>query len=109
MIYDFDKLYLTIPERYKLFRLRFKRRVPKSYFKKYFDHLYQNDLIKSNPSDKLDSFNCPIPDGTYSLTMNYIRYCVFRRESYFRDLPNWIAILISTLSLIANIIISLIR
>lgn len=104
----FDDIHLLKSERRSLLSFLFRKKKRRENIE-CFESLYETyHFIKANHyADKFDGFNSPIPDGTYSLSTEYQRYRVYLREKRIRELPNWVAIVISLLSLVINAILAL--
>ena len=106
-MHDFDKIHLTIQERYKLFVTRCKKRVNESFLGDSIDYLTEIEFIQKNYYSKPDSIGNAVPDKTYSVTSNYIRYLVFRREKcLFAVLNSFITpIVVSVITSVITVLI----
>lgn len=98
---SYENIILTFKEKYLLFFLRFKHKAVDSYFNGSFYTLIEYQLIKRNYKSKRSESGASIPDGTYSLTDKYFRYCAYRRQKFF-DSKLWPLII----SVVASIITS---
>lgn len=77
---DYDKIILTHKERLILFKLRFTKRYKGDVRSTSLKHLFKYGLISPNyfPEQGLEGEF--IPDGTYSLTAEYKRLCIYERK-----------------------------
>lgn len=97
---DFSRIVLTRNERFLLFLLAFKKKMPGDVHSGGLYHLYLSDLIQVNYSDKRDRLNTPIPDGTFSLSDTGRRYKIYlRRERFHRYLTPITVSAITTIAL----------
>lgn len=94
---DFSKICLIWPERWRLFCMRIKRRVKERFLGRYLRRLYQLDFIAPNHTAEKDPLGAPIPDGTWSLTDTYRRYCVCLRREQLTG-PLWRALMTAVIS-----------
>lgn len=83
MVYDFEKITLSMKEKYKLFVTRMRKKSKAEYFGDSEYYLSDIKFIRQNSSGKTDIIGSSIPDGTYSVTSNYLRYLTYRREKIF--------------------------
>ena len=83
MDYDFEKITLSIKEKYKLFITRLKRKTTEKFLGDSKDYLLTIRFIKANHSDSRDELGARIPNGTYSVTWYYERYLIWRRNKVF--------------------------
>lgn len=91
---NFDKIILTHKERFLLFTLRIQKKRKKDILKPPYRQLHLHSLISPNYLPEHGPEGESIPDGTFSLTNNYKRYCIYRREQFFKGkLPVIIALL----------------
>lgn len=100
---SYENIILTFKEKYLLFFLRFKHKAVDSYFNGSFYTLIEYQLIKRNYKSKRSESGASIPDGTYSLTDKYFRYCAYRRQKFF-DSKLWPLIISVVASIITSII-----
>lgn len=100
---SYENIILTFKEKYLLFFLRFKHKAVDSYFNGSFYTLIEYQLIKRNYKSKGSESGASIPDGTYSLTDKYFRYCAYRRKKFF-DSKLWPLIISVVASIITSII-----
>lgn len=96
---NFEEIHLKLGEKTSLFSFHFRKRKQKERIKHFHQLYYEYHFLRQNHSGEVDAFNCPIPDGTYSVSDRYCRYKIWRRKQRFKSLPNWLAILISLVSL----------
>ena len=96
---DFDDINLLPAEKRSLFLFHFKKKRVEEKIKCFRSLYTEYHFIKANYTNRMDSFNQPIPDGTYSISVRYERYKVYLKRKRFESLPNWIAIAISLCSL----------
>ncbi len=90
---DFDKIYLTYKERLLLLNIKIRGKVVADIYSQPYRQLHKYDFIKRNYVYDVEHRE-DIFDGTVSLTMTYKRYCLYRREQFFRGkLPVIISIL----------------
>lgn len=80
---DYDKIILTHKERLILFKLRFTKRCEENVYSASLQKLYKYGLISLNYSAEKDNEGGRIPDGTYSLTDEYNRLCIYERKQRF--------------------------
>lgn len=99
---NFDNINLLPGEKFSLFLFNFKKKRIEEKIKHFHSLYYEYQFIDSNKSDSVDGFGAPIPDGTYSVSIKYLRYKVYLRRKRFESLPNWVAIVISLFSLIVT-------
>lgn len=91
---SYDKIVLTPWERFLLFTLRIQKRRKKDIWKMPYRQLHLYGLISPNYYPERGFEGESIPDGTFSLSSNYKRYCIYRREQFFKGkLPVIIALL----------------
>ena len=83
MVYDFEKITLSMKEKYKLFVTRMRKKSKAEYFGDSEYYLSDIKFIRQNSSGKTDIIGSSIPDGTFSVTSNYLRYLTYRREKFF--------------------------
>lgn len=81
--YDFTDINLKFSENFKLFCMRFKKKVSEHFLCRDLFPLTSIGFIKTNHLNKKNEIGKGIPDGTYSLTDKYIRYCIHRRHKFF--------------------------
>ena len=101
---DYEKITLLWPEHWRLFVMRFKRRVAAAFLGPYARHLCEIDFIKKNQGEERDALNVPVWDGTYSLYHQYRRWCAYRRYRFFTG-SVWPCILSGVVSLIVSLIV----
>lgn len=101
---DYENIHLMLKEKLSLFSFYFKRRKEEKKIKCYYTLYFEYKFIKQNYMDEPDEMGCPIFDGTYSISDNYRRYKIYLRKKRFEHLPNWIAIIISFISLSVSVI-----
>ena len=99
---DFTNLHLYLRERFKLFRLRFRKEAPREYFENSFQAFLREKLI-SNGQKWFDSK----PNPYYHLTDRYFRYCVYRREKFFSS-QTWSGIISGVVSVITSVVTTII-
>lgn len=87
-MYDFDKINLLFSERFKLFLMRFKRRVSLAFLGKHAEYLLQIAFIAANYSGHQNEIGEDLPDGTFSLTEKYRRYIVYRHHEILKTIGN---------------------
>lgn len=98
-MYNFEDIHLKFGEKASLFSFHFQKRKGKERIK-YFQTLYHEyEFLERNLGNEVNYFGHPLPDGTYSISDRYCRYKIWRRKQRFKSLPNWLAILISLISL----------
>ena len=101
----FDDIHLLKAEKHSLFSFRFKKKQHQEEIKCFESLYHKYRFIESNYyKDRADDFGFPVPDGTYSLSVEYLRYRVYLREKRFQSLPNWVAIAISLLAFLVSVI-----
>ena len=84
---NFDKILLTFREKLFLFSLRFRKRYKGNAYAAPCSKLCEYGLIAPNYKKTRGSEGEYIPDGTFSLTDTYWRYCIYsRRERFHRYL-----------------------
>ena len=103
----FDEIILTKGEKQSLRSFLWKPKQSLNEIKHFHSLYYDYRFIKDNYLKERDEFNHPIPSGTYSLSDRYERFKIYRREKRLQSLPNWLAILISLISLIITTLMSL--
>lgn len=103
-MYKFEEINLTINEKLCLFSFYFKRKQKEEQIKYFHQLYYEYDFLEANLTDTKDSFGSFISDGTYSTNDRYIRFKIYRRRIRFQSLPNWVAIMISLISLALNVL-----
>ena len=81
--YDFSNINLTISENFKLFCMRFKKKVTEHFLGDSCFYLLSIGFVKANHLSTKNSIGSHDPDGTFSLTEKYKRYCVYRRHKFF--------------------------
>lgn len=91
---DFDNVYLRHRERRLLRIMRLKKKVTPKFDVSVLVSEYK--LIVPNYSGKKNSIGEPLPDGTYSISDNGIRFLIFRRQSLFRRLVTPITVSVLT-------------
>lgn len=102
---DIKEIVLNKDERRSLFTFHFKKNQHRDEIK-CFHRLYCDyGFLTENLLDKVDKFGINIGTDTYHLSEQYERYCIVQRWKILNSLPNWIAILISLISLILNILL----
>lgn len=74
---DVEHIYLTIFEKFFLFRLEMVGRLP---YSDKIKTLLELDLIAYDLTDKYDPFGAPIPLADVHLTEKYRRYKAYRRN-----------------------------
>ncbi|MDO4648987.1 MAG: hypothetical protein Q4B26_10090 [Eubacteriales bacterium] len=105
MAMKFEDIHLLKDEKKTLFSFRFRPVQMESEIK-CFESLYRRyEFIKPNFSEDDRETRCP--DGIYSISNQYLRYKIFLRKQRIHDLPNWIAITISLLSLALSVLVFL--
>lgn len=102
---DYSQIHLVSAERLRLFWLRVIRRARAKYFGRYLKNLLSIEFIAPNHSEDRDAFNAPIFDGTYSLTLTYYRWGVYRRDKFFLG-SVWPCILSGVVSLVVSLIVT---
>ena len=102
---DFSKIQLLWPERWRLFVMRFKKRVKETFLGRYCRRLYVLGFISPNRTGEQDSFGDWIKDGTWSLTDDYFRFCVYHRQRFF-DSAVWPSVVSAIVSLIVSYLVS---
>lgn len=106
---EFEKIILSRGEKRSLRSFYWKPKQTRDEIK-YFHALYHEyRFINDNYLKEQDPLGQFIPDDTYSLTERYEKYKIYRREKILYNIPNWFAVLISLLSLIASTIIGLMQ
>lgn len=104
---DFTGINLYIKERIKLFKMRFRKRVPGSFLEPSLRDLLNIKFIKSH-YNFVDTVKNDDPQETlYSLTDRYFRYCVYRRRKFF-DSKVWPLLISVIASIITSIITTLV-
>lgn len=89
-----NDIYLTAHEKWILFFMRFKK---KSAIKESDAYsLLKFRLIERNYLSETDELGCCIWDGTFSLTDEYIRFCIAKREDRFKRLVTPITVTVLT-------------
>lgn len=106
-MYDFDKIHLRFLERFKLFLMRFKKKVSLAFLGKQAEYLLLIKFIAANYSDCQNEIGENIPDGTFSLTDKYHRYLIYRRHELMKTIANSILFPI-IVSVIASVITSIV-
>lgn len=82
-IYDFSNINLKFTEKFKLFCMRFKKKVSEHFLGNDLMPLAALEFIRANHSIHKNEIGEYPPDGTFSLTDKYIRYCIYRRQKFF--------------------------
>lgn len=101
---NYDNINLMFKEKLSLFSFIFKKRKIEKEIKCFHSIYFEYKFIKQNYENEPDKMGCLIFDGTYSISDNYRRYKIHCRKKRFEHLPNWIAILISLISLAVSIV-----
>ena len=100
---DFNDIHLIFGEKLSLFTFNFKRKQTADKIK-YFKSLHDEyQFLRANHIGESE-YGTDITDETYSISMHYRRYRVYLRKKRFEHLPNWLAILISLVSLAISVI-----
>lgn len=99
----YDNVNLMFKEKLSLFSFHFKKRKMEKEIKCYYTLYFKYKFIDQNYEDEPDEMGCPIFDGTYSISDNYRRYKIYLRRKRIEHLPNWLAIIISLISLAVSI------
>lgn len=102
-MYNYDNVHLLSREKRSLFSFHFHKRKPENKIKCYYELYFKYKFIKQNYTGEKDEYGCDIFDGTYSISDNYLRYKIYLRKKRIVNLPNWLAILISLISLSISI------
>lgn len=105
----YEEINLKFEEKLSLFSFKLHKRKPEEKIKCYRSLYFEYSFIKQNRLEEVDENGEHIFDGTYSLSDRYYRYLISRRKYIIAHLPNWIAILISLISLIASTLSSLLQ
>lgn len=105
-MYDFDKIHLRFLERFKLFIMRFKKKVSLAFLDKQVEYLLLIEFIAANYSNCQNEIGEHIPDGTFSLTDKYYHYLIYRRHELMKTLANSLTFPI-IVSIIASVITSI--
>ncbi|MCD7882490.1 MAG: hypothetical protein LUI87_02110 [Lachnospiraceae bacterium] len=106
---NFDDIHLLPEEKRSLFTFIFQRQQPAERIKCFQSLYYEYQFIIDTSEPDIDQDGFPIYKGIYSISDQYRRYKIYRREKRIHDLPNWIAITISLIGLIGNAFIELWR
>lgn len=106
-MYNFDKIHLRFLERFKLFLMRFKKKVSLAFLGKQAEYLLLIKFIAANYSGCQNEIGEHIPDGTFSLTDKYHRYLIYRRHELMKTIANSIVFPI-IVSVIASVITSIV-
>jgi len=99
-VQDFDFILLSVGERFKLFCMRFKKRVSKRFLGKHLDYPRAHGLIRANYSDEKNAIGEFLWDGIYSLTDLYRRYRRYRRHVFYHSFALPIIISIATVAVL---------
>lgn len=83
MDFDFEKITLSIGEKYKLFITKYKSKTTERFLGDSKDYLLEIHFIKANYSDQKNKIGEAIPNGTYSVTWYYNRYLIWKRDRAF--------------------------
>lgn len=105
-MYDFSKINLLFSEHFKLFLMRFKKRVSLKFLGNQAEYLLYIAFIKANYSEYKNEIGERLPDGTYSLTDKYRRYIVYRHNELMKAIANSIVFPI-IVSVAASVITSI--
>lgn len=103
----YDNIHLLPKEKRSLFSFHFWKNKPKEKIKCYYELCFIYKFIKQNYTGKKDEMGFDILDDTYSISDNYRRYKIYLRKKRFTNLPNWIAIVISLISLFVTLALKL--
>ncbi len=106
-MYNFEDIHLTSGEKLSLFSFHFQKRKRKERIKHFSTLYYDFEFLSRNLTNEVDANNNRIPDDTYSISDKYCRFKIWRRKQRFKSLPNWIAILISLVTLIFSVVTEL--
>ena len=100
---DYEHVHIIRGERSSLFSFHFHRKKKEEDIK-HFRALYlKYNFIEANYTGRQDEIGQYIPDGTYSISEDYLRYKSSRRKWLIAHLPNWIALVASFGSLALSI------
>lgn len=77
---NYDKIILTSNEKFILVTLRFKKKRTGNIYSSKYSPLLKYGLIAPNYFPNPGSEGERIPDGTFSLTDTYKRYCIYQRK-----------------------------
>lgn len=80
MDYDFDKIFLTSKEILILTALKFKKKCTGNIYSKPYYQLFKYNFIAPNYYPEHGPEGESIPDGTFSITDTYRRYCIYQRK-----------------------------
>lgn len=106
-MYNFEDIHLTSGEKLSLFSFHFKKRQRKEHIKHFQKLCYDFEFLCRNLKDEKDAYGNRVTDDTYSISDKYCRFKIWRRKQRFNSLPNWIAILISLVTLIFSVVTEL--
>lgn len=98
---NFDDIHLLLKEKRSLFCFYFKKERELNRIKCFHTLYYQYKFIENVPIGEDDEGNT-IFKGVYRISDNYRRYKVYLRKKRIQSLPNWVAILISIISLMIS-------
>lgn len=80
MINDFDKIVLTLKEKWILAALKLQTKRTGNVYSNPYRQLFEYGFIAQNYIPERGSEGESIPDGTFSLTDAYKRYCIYQRK-----------------------------
>lgn len=100
---NYDDVHLLLKEKLSLFSFNFYKRKPKEKIKHFQSLYFTYRFLCPNYSDEKDQLGFIVEDGTFSISDNYLRYKIYLRKKRFANLPNWIAILLSLISLLISL------
>lgn len=95
----YDEINLTRAEKQSLFSFRFRKKKEEKDIKCYYDLYFKRKFIKQNYTGEITDMGEEVFDGTYSLSKFFFEYKESRRKWILIHLPNWLALIISFISL----------
>lgn len=101
--YEFSNVVLRPREKWMLFRMRFRRDVPKVFLGDQYERLRRAGMISAKSSGVRDSFGGFKPLDRHNLTDKYYRYCAYRRDRFFHG-SVWPCIISAGVSLIVSLL-----
>lgn len=101
---NYEFLLLKKSESLKLFIMRFKKRVNAKFLGASLDFLLSEMLIKPNHNKTKNIIGSCEPDGTFSLTDRYVRYCIYKRNCFYNSF--WCPLIVSIIASISTTVLT---